>query len=144
MDSSSEEGGTFLYSTKCILMGHNYPNFPIFGIVMMVLFCIPLGVIFQFLYFKSKSILIPAVAHGVVNWTAGNFIMYIVTDPGYNKLLYGPTGIVGISIFWIVAYYIFKRMDWVNENPLKPSIDQAISEYSEIKYSSLGVLKTNL
>ena len=99
-----------------ILLGLNYPNNPVLGIVMMMLMCIPLGVILQYLYFKSKNIFVPAIAHGVINWTAANFIMFLLSNEDYNKLIYGPTGIIGILIFYITAYFLFKRIDWNKAN----------------------------
>ena len=99
-----------------ILMGFNYPGQPLLGNIMMILMCIPIGVIFQYFYFKSKSIFVPAIAHGVMNWTAGNFIMFLVADKNYDKLIYGPTGIIGIAIFYVVAFFLFSRIDWKTEN----------------------------
>jgi len=99
-----------------ILLGFNYPDHPILGIFMMILLCIPLGVVFQYLYFKSKSIFVPAIAHGVMNWTAGNFMMFVLSDETYDKLIYGPTGIIGIIIFYIAAYFLYTKIDWEKEN----------------------------
>ena len=104
-----------------IFLGLNYPGRPLIGNIMMILMCIPLGVILQYLYFKSKSIFIPAIAHGVINWTAGNFIMFVLSDEGYNKLIYGPTGIIGIIIFYLVAYLLFDKIDWKKENTYVPT-----------------------
>jgi membrane protease YdiL (CAAX protease family) len=82
--------------------------------------CIPMGLIFQYLYAKSRSIFVPGLAHGAMNWTAGNFIMFVVADPDYNKLMYGPTGIIGISIFWIISIILFRKMAWEKENTYSP------------------------
>lgn len=99
-----------------ILLGLNYPDHPILGNIMMMLMCIPLGVILQYFYYKSKSIFIPAIAHGVINWTAGNFIMFVMADENYNKLIYGPSGIIGIIIFYLAAFLLFNKIDWKNHS----------------------------
>ncbi len=120
-------GGTIwaLWHTGGIMLGWNYPDHPLFGNILMILFCIPMGLIFQYLYFKSKSIFVPALAHGAMNWTAGNFIMFVLADPDYNKLIYGPTGIIGIIIFWIIAITLFRKMDWEKENTFLPNVSTA-------------------
>jgi len=99
-----------------ILMGFNYPGHPILGNIMMMVLCIPVGIILQYLYFKSKSIFVSAIAHGAMNWTASNFIMFVLSDSDYNKLIYGPTGIIGILIFAVTAYFLYNKMDWKTEN----------------------------
>ena len=99
-----------------ILMGLNYPGHPILGNIMMIAMSIPLGIIFQYFYFKSKSIFVPALAHGALNWSGNTFIMFVLSDENYNTLLYGPTGVIGIIILSIVAYFLFIRIDWQKEN----------------------------
>ena len=99
-----------------ILMGFNYPGFPLLGIIMMMVLCIPLGIILQYFYFKSKSIFVSAIAHGAMNWTASSFIMFVLSNPDYNKMIYGPTGLIGILIFSVTAYFLFNKMDWKTEN----------------------------
>lgn len=105
-----------IWHGAAILMGFNYPGHPFLGNMMMMLLCIPMGIIIQYLYFKSKSIFVAAIAHGAMNWTATNFIMFVLSDKDYNKLIYGPTGIIGIVIFGIFAYSLFNRIDWQKEN----------------------------
>jgi len=120
-------GGTIwaLWHAGGIMLGFNYPDQPLLGNTLMILMCIPMGVILQYLYFKSKSVFIPALAHGAMNWTAGNFIMFVAADPDYNKLIYGPTGILGIIIFWIVAVILFGKMDRKKENIFLPNRSNA-------------------
>mgnify|MGYP000051508245 CR=1 FL=1 len=120
-------GGTIwaLWHAGGIMLGWNYPDHPLIGNILMILLCIPMGLIFQYLYFKSKSIFVPALAHGAMNWTAGNFIMFVLADPDYNKLIYGPTGIIGIIIFWIIAITLFRKMDWEKENTFSPNVSTA-------------------
>jgi len=118
-------GGTIwaLWHAPGILMGYNYPTQPVLGVGLMILMCIPLGIIFQFIYYKTRSIIITAIAHGAVNWAGSTFSSFILVKENYNTLIHGPTGIVGIVILSIIAYYLFINMNWNKEvlHDLRPS-----------------------
>lgn len=92
-----------------ILMGHNYPDHPIPGVFMMVLFCVVVTPIFLYLREKSGSTMAAAIAHGTLNGSAGISVMYLA---GNNDLLCGTAGLVGIMIFAILnllVYFLKKR-----------------------------------
>ncbi len=92
-----------------ILMGHNYPDHPVVGVFMMVLLCVVMTPIFLFLREKSGSTMAAAIAHGTLNGSAGISVMYLA---GFNDLLCGPAGFVGIIIFAILnllVYFLKKR-----------------------------------
>ena len=92
-----------------IAQGLNYPTIhPVLGFLMMILFCIPVGFIFQYYFSKSGSIFVAALAHGGLNKSAMT-ITFLLKGDTYNTLIYGPTGIIGISIFWVAAVFLFKR-----------------------------------
>lgn len=106
-----------LWHAGGILLGFNYPGHPLLGNFMMIIMCIPLGIILQYLYVRSRSIFVPALAHGAVNWTASTFAMFAVSNDQYNTFLYGPTGVVGIVILSLTAIFLFKQISWKEENP---------------------------
>ncbi|MBO4316188.1 MAG: CPBP family intramembrane metalloprotease, partial [Prevotella sp.] len=60
-----------------ILMGHNYPNEPYWGILLMVVMCIILGVIELYFVLKSKSMVVAAIMHGTFNAVSGIAIYFI-------------------------------------------------------------------
>ncbi|MDY6916099.1 MAG: type II CAAX endopeptidase family protein [Candidatus Cloacimonadota bacterium] len=92
-----------------IIMGLNYPGNPIIGNIMMILLMIPIGIIFQYFYFISKSIFVPALAHGALNWTATTYLMFVFNSDKVDTLIYGPTGIVGLIIWWIFGIWFFTK-----------------------------------
>ena len=105
-----------------ISQGLNYPNHPIAGVGMMVLLCIPVGVIIQYFYFRSRSIFVAALAHAGMNKSAMS-MSFMIDDKHYNTFFYGPTGVIGIVLFWILALYLFRKIDWKNENLLRIAQD---------------------
>ena len=95
-----------------ILMGHNYPNEPRWGVLLMVVFCILLGVIELYFVLKSKSMIVAAILHGTINAVSGMTIYFIL---GGNDFLNGMPGLSGFIVMavtilciWIYDKYISK------------------------------------
>jgi uncharacterized protein len=95
-----------------LLMGLNYPDQPQIGLVMMTLLCIPTGTIFQYYFYKSGSVFVPMMAHGSLNWTSNTVMMFFVDQTAFDTIMYGPTGVVGIAVFWIVGIVCYFKLDW--------------------------------
>lgn len=95
-----------------ILMGHNYPNEPHWGVLLMVVMCILLGVIELYFVLKSKSMIVAAIIHGTFNAVAG---MVIYLTLGGNDFVNGMPGLSGFIVMavailciWIYDKYISK------------------------------------
>ena len=95
-----------------ILMGHNYPNEPRWGVLLMVVMCILLGAIELYFVLKTKSMIVAAVIHGTFNALAGTIIYFTL---GGNDFLNGMPGLSGfitmalaILGIWIYDKYIAK------------------------------------
>lgn len=97
-----------LWHAPLILQGHNYPNHPVAGVLMMVLFCIPLGYIMSYLRVKTNSVLAPAIFHGTLNAIGGNLMLY---TKGGNDLIGGIAGISGVftCVLIVLLIVIFDR-----------------------------------
>ncbi len=93
-----------IWHAPLILMGHNYPQHPQIGVLMMILFCILLTPLFLYITIKSKSVIAAAIMHGTMNAVAGITIMPI---NGGNDLTSGIAGFAGfltVTIFLLVLY----------------------------------------
>lgn len=88
-----------IWHAPIILMGHNYPQHPVAGVFMMIAFCVLLTPIMNFFREKSGSAVVAAIAHGVINATAGVSLMYLTTQ---NDLLYGATGLAGFLVLIVL------------------------------------------
>jgi len=108
-----------IWHAPLILMGHNYPQHPQIGVLMMIVFCILLTPIMQYLTIKSKSVIASAIAHGTLNAVAGISIMAV---SGGNDLTNGITGIAGfitlfisVLVIFIYDYFISKEKIMLNK-----------------------------
>jgi uncharacterized protein len=76
-----------VWHAPAVVQGLNYPGYPVWGIFMMIVFCILLGTILSWLVLNTKSPWVAALAHGAVNAIAGLPVMFLL--PGFNMALGG-------------------------------------------------------
>ena len=95
-----------LWHAPLILLGHNYPQHPQWGVLMMVVLCIPMSFIIQYFRVKSGSVIVAAIMHGTCNAVAGLTMLFVSLDK-YNDLLDGACGLAGILAMLVVALCIF-------------------------------------
>lgn len=95
-----------------ILMGHNYPNEPQWGVLLMVVMCVLLGAVELYFVLKSKSMIVAAILHGTINALAGVVIYFTL---GGNDFVNGMPGLSGFIVMavtilciWIYDKYITK------------------------------------
>ena len=95
-----------LWHAPLILMGHNYPQHPQWGVLMMVVVCILMSFIIQYFRVKSGSVIVAAIMHGTCNGVAGLTMIFLSLDK-YNDLIDGACGLAGILAMLVVALAIF-------------------------------------
>ena len=101
-----------IWHAPAILQGHNYPDHPVLGVGMMIVFTVLLGIFFSWLYLKTKSPWTPALAHGTVNAVAGLPLLFL-TD--VNLSLGGSlTSVSG----WLALAALVGILYWKREIPL--------------------------
>ncbi|MFV0469216.1 MAG: CPBP family intramembrane glutamic endopeptidase [Dysgonomonas sp.] len=97
-----------LWHAPLIMMGHNYPNHPYIGILVMCLFTISITPIFIYIRLKTKSIIGPSIFHGMINSMGGALVFYIA---GYDEMFSSIAGAAGIlaGLTISVCIFIFDR-----------------------------------
>lgn len=65
-----------LWHAPLIVMGHNYPGYPVIGIGMMVVFCVLLAGIFDWSRTRSGSVWSSVLLHGMINGSAGAMVLF--------------------------------------------------------------------
>lgn len=101
------------WHTPAIMQGHNYPDHPYIGVILMIIFCILLGVIFGWLYLNTKSPWVAALAHGSFNAWAGLPILFL--KQGYDTALGGIlTSVSG----WAVLILVIGLLIWTRRFPV--------------------------
>lgn len=97
-----------IWHSPIILMGHNYPTYPTFGVLMMTIWCILLSPIFLYITLKAKSVIAAAILHGTLNATAG---ISIIALQGGSELTVGMTGLAGFItvIIFTLAFFLYDK-----------------------------------
>ena len=97
-----------LWHAPIILNGHTYPQHPVMGVFMMVLFCLLLTPMLMYFRQKSGSVIVPAIMHGTFNAVVG--LSAVVVTPA-NDLLYGGAGLAGFIVLLIIdaCLYLYDR-----------------------------------
>lgn len=93
-----------------ILMGHNYPDHPVIGVGMMVLFTLALSPLFTLIRDKVHTSLGPAVLHGTNNALAGLPLLLLAGGSDLTIGLTGAAGIVALALFG-VAVAGYRRLE---------------------------------
>ncbi|MBN2348518.1 MAG: CPBP family intramembrane metalloprotease [Bacteroidales bacterium] len=104
-----------VWHAPVILLGHNYPQHPQFGVLMMTLWCILLTPLFLYITIKSKSVIAASVMHGTLNGTAGVAIILI---KGGNDLFVGVTGLAGFIALILVNVLFFIYDNWITKEKI--------------------------
>ncbi len=103
-----------LWHAPMIAMGHNYGTdylgYPFAGILMMVVFCVFIGIIESYLTLRTDSVLPAAICHSAVNGLAANGLLFANTS-AYNTLL-GPTyaGLIPFLPTILFGFYFLHRI----------------------------------
>lgn len=119
-----------------ILQGHNYPNNPVLGVLLMVVFSVLVGAFFSWIYLRTRSPWAPALAHGSLNATAGLPLLFLT---GVNMTIGGTlASLIGwIPLALLVGWLIWSRrlpVDPEETNTLTGSSAQSHSEVSRETY----------
>ncbi len=103
-----------LWHTPVILMGHNYPGYPVLGSFLMVLYCIGLAFLLGFAVLKSGSVWLAAFLHGLNNQVA-SFLWVMVYTPADPVFSFG-VGLYGLAVWAVVvvALLILGRREWTS------------------------------
>jgi uncharacterized protein len=102
-----------IWHAPIVMMGHNYPKYPLVGVAVMCLMTIGLAPIFAYVRLKTKSIVGPCILHGLINGSGLLFVLYIANGHELFSYITGAAGIIASTIICL-AIFIFDR-DFVNE-----------------------------
>ena len=85
-----------LWHAPLILMGHNFPNHPVIGVFIMIVACVCLAPVVQFIRIKSGSVVAAAIFHGSFNAFASLGVLFLDHT---DELLTAPMGLAGMVVF---------------------------------------------
>jgi uncharacterized protein len=87
-----------LWHAPLILRGHNFPDNPQWGLLLMIVFCMALSPLFEFVRQRGGSVLAASWMHGVMNATGGASVVFV----SGSDFMRGPAGVAGIAALIIM------------------------------------------
>jgi membrane protease YdiL (CAAX protease family) len=111
-----------LWHAPVIMMGHNYPGYPLLGVLVMTLYTIGLGFFLGYAVLKSGSVWLAAYLHALNNGVA-SFLVVLVYSPDDPVFSFG-VGLYGLIVWAIVvaALLIVGRKEW--STPAAPAVQE--------------------
>jgi membrane protease YdiL (CAAX protease family) len=99
-----------LWHGPLILMGYNYPGYPVLGVFLMTGYTVGLSVVLGYAVLKSGSVILASFLHALNNQTL-SFLSMMVYKPGDPVFSFG-IGIYGLICLGIVALLIIRDPIW--------------------------------
>jgi membrane protease YdiL (CAAX protease family) len=93
-----------------IWMGYNYPGQPVFGSVLMVVYCVELAFFLAYAVFKSKGIWTAAYLHALNNQTVSFFAIAVVAPT--SVLFSFVIGLPGLALGALVVLLMLRDPVW--------------------------------
>jgi membrane protease YdiL (CAAX protease family) len=93
-----------------VLMGHNYPGYPLQGVALMTGYITLLAFVFAYVMFKTGSVWLAAFLHALNNQSLAFFVTFIYT-PANPILSFGP-GLFGVLSLAVVVALILLDPLW--------------------------------
>jgi len=90
-----------------VMLGYNYPQNPGIGIWMMIIWCILISPLFQYIRLKSGSVVAVALLHGAIS---GSLSLSFMLLKGGDDLTIGLTGVAGLIVLGFVDVILLTIM----------------------------------
>lgn len=84
-----------LWHTPAILLGHNYPEAPRIGVLMMIAMCLVLGLLLGWTRLATGSVWPAVIGHGALNGAAGAVFLFHRAGSQIDTTQVGMTGWTG-------------------------------------------------
>jgi len=103
-----------------ILMGHNYPDHPLLGLVLMTFYTIGSGFALSYAVLKSGSVLLASFLHAVNNHVAQLLLLGFGYMP-YDSVFSFGLGFYGLATMAVVVLIILRDPIWRGEGSSQTS-----------------------
>jgi membrane protease YdiL (CAAX protease family) len=99
-----------IWHAPVIMMGHNYPGYPLAGVFLMTAYTVGLGFALSYAVFKSGSVLLASYLHALNNQVL-SFLTVMVYQPSDPVFSFG-VGLYGLITLAIVVLLILRDPIW--------------------------------
>ena len=114
-----------LWHAPLILVGFNYPGYPVAGILMMMAFTTAVGIYINEMTLRNRSSILAGSIHGAINGQA--YGIWRVLFPTIHPLWGGVAGVVGLAVWLALGLWEARRPLPVDPAPVtEPTVDSTV------------------
>lgn len=110
-----------LWHAPLIAMGHNYPEHPLLGIPLMVVFCVFMALLFDWARTRTRAVWGPCMLHGIINGSAGAYVLFAWEG---HSLVNSPAGLAGMLALGILGLLVLVFDSRYRQALFVPGLDQ--------------------
>lgn len=103
-----------LWHAPLVMLGYNYGLIGLGGVGLMMIACVALGTWLAFLYGKSGSVWVPAIAHGAFNAAAGLPLLFWPAGESLNGVATSALGPWALIVLLPLAAVLVWRVNSTN------------------------------
>lgn len=104
-----------IWHAPLILLGHNYPEHPQIGVLLMTVWTVLMAPLFSYIRIKARSVIAASIFHGTINAAYG---LSIILISGGDDLTVGMTGLAGFITFALTDLGIFIYDRFITKEPV--------------------------
>jgi membrane protease YdiL (CAAX protease family) len=112
-----------VWHAPAILLGHNYPEAPVLGVLLMTAFCVITGMLLGWTRLATGSVWPAVIAHGALNGSAGIILSLSREGTSIDLTQVGITGWSG----WLLPLALIALLVWRGRLPVRAT-DQPSSQ----------------
>lgn len=98
-----------LWHAPIIIQGYNYPQHPVLGVFMMIVFTVLFTPLIAYVRIRSGSVIAAAIMHGTLNATVGISLLYTMGGSDLTVGVMGLAGFVAMGILNLVFILYDKK-----------------------------------
>ncbi len=110
-----------LWHAPLILLGYNYPQYPLSGWLLMIVFCVLLGILLGWTRLATGSVWPAVIGHAAINGAAGMGTLFFAAGSSLDPAVIGVTGWTG----WLLMLLIIGLLVLLRQLPVRAAPDVA-------------------
>ena len=105
-----------LWHAPLVLVGFNYPGYPVAGVFMMMAFTTVIGIFINEMTLRHRSSILAGSIHGAINGQA--YGIWRILFPTVHPIWGGVAGLVGIAVWLLLGLWVARRPWPADAQPL--------------------------
>ena len=114
-----------LWHAPLLLLGHNYPNAPVQGLLFMTGFCLVIGTLINWSSWRTRSVWPAVLGNGAINGSAAAILLFHAEGDTFDPRWTGMTGVSGwiLPLLLVLVLMALKKLPGEDRLPSETPLD---------------------